>query len=60
MFRKISISLLFLLITGGLLIHAEQAKQKEQSEVPPQESGSQQESGPSGDKVVDSEDYKVK
>jgi molecular chaperone DnaK len=39
---------------------AEQAKQKEQSEVPPQESGSQQESGPSGDKVVDSEDYKVK
>jgi len=40
---------------------AEQAKQKGQSgEVPPQESGSQQESGPSGDKVVDSEDYKVK
>ena len=40
---------------------AEQAQQKGQSgEVPPQESGSQQESGPSGDKVVDSEDYKVK
>jgi molecular chaperone DnaK len=33
---------------------AEQAKQKGQSEVPPKESG------PSGDKVVDSEDYKVK
>ena len=40
---------------------AEQAQQKGQSgEVPPQEPGSQQDSGPSGDKVVDSEDYKVK
>ena len=35
---------------------AEQAKQKEQ----PSEGGAPPESGPSGDKVVDSEDYKVK
>ena len=35
---------------------AEQAKQKEQ----PSEGGARPESGPGGDKVVDSEDYKVK
>ena len=39
---------------------AEQAKQQAQTEQPGQASQEPSEAGPSGDKVVDSEDYKVK